>query len=254
MLFDCVVCGIDPGPESVEAARQAARLAAPNGRLVLVAIVETEVAVHAGWAAGEVLDQLKNDSAKALETVTGELQAERPVEARLLEGAAPARFVETLKAEGATLAVVGTHGHSRVGGILLGSFSTTVLHDAPCAVLVTRPAATPETFPSRIVAGTDGSNEGETACAIAAALRDRFGATLEIVTSTSGKAVDVDAVTAAHPEATIDDRKPVDAMVQRSDDADLLVVGSRGLHGLRALGSVSERIAHEARCSVLVVR
>jgi nucleotide-binding universal stress UspA family protein len=31
-------------------------------------------------------------------------------------------------------------------------------------------------------------------------------------------------------------------------------VGSRGLHGLRALGSVSERVAHDASCSVLVVR
>jgi nucleotide-binding universal stress UspA family protein len=254
MLFDCVVCGVDPGPESAEAARQAALLAAPNGRLVLVAVVETEVAVHAGWAAGEVLDQLKNDSVKALESATRELEAKRPVEARLLEGSAPARFVETLGNEGATLAVVGTHGHSRVGGILLGSFSTTVLHDAPCAVLVSRPSAATDSFPARIVAGTDGSNEGETACAIAAALRDRFGSTLEIVTSSAGKAVDLAAVTAAHPEAVIDERKPVDALVGRSDDADLLVIGSRGLHGLRALGSVSERIAHEARCSVLVVR
>jgi nucleotide-binding universal stress UspA family protein len=39
-----------------------------------------------------------------------------------------------------------------------------------------------------------------------------------------------------------------------SADADLLVVGSRGLDGFRALGSVSERVAHEASCSVLVVR
>jgi nucleotide-binding universal stress UspA family protein len=35
---------------------------------------------------------------------------------------------------------------------------------------------------------------------------------------------------------------------------DLLIVGNRGLHGLRALGSVSERVAHGARSSVLVVR
>lgn len=37
-------------------------------------------------------------------------------------------------------------------------------------------------------------------------------------------------------------------------EADLVVVGSRGLHGLVGLGSVSERVAHRARCSVLVVR
>lgn len=36
--------------------------------------------------------------------------------------------------------------------------------------------------------------------------------------------------------------------------AHLAVVGSRGLHGVKALGSVSERVAHDAACSVLVVR
>jgi nucleotide-binding universal stress UspA family protein len=38
------------------------------------------------------------------------------------------------------------------------------------------------------------------------------------------------------------------------ESADLVVVGSRGLRGLKALGSVSERVAHQARSSVLVVR
>jgi nucleotide-binding universal stress UspA family protein len=34
----------------------------------------------------------------------------------------------------------------------------------------------------------------------------------------------------------------------------LAVVGSRGLSGVKALGSVSERIAHACECSVLVAR
>ena len=45
-----------------------------------------------------------------------------------------------------------------------------------------------------------------------------------------------------------------DVLVDESHRADLLVVGNRGLHGVRALGSVSERVAHKAPCSVLVVR
>ena len=44
------------------------------------------------------------------------------------------------------------------------------------------------------------------------------------------------------------------AIVSATADADLVVVGSRGLHGLKALGSVSERVAHQARCSTIVVR
>ena len=48
--------------------------------------------------------------------------------------------------------------------------------------------------------------------------------------------------------------EPATALVAAAADADLLVVGSRGLHGFNALGSVSERVAHNARCSVLIVR
>ena len=44
------------------------------------------------------------------------------------------------------------------------------------------------------------------------------------------------------------------ALVGASGIVDLVVVGSRGVHGLKALGSVSERVAHQAECSVLVVR
>jgi nucleotide-binding universal stress UspA family protein len=36
--------------------------------------------------------------------------------------------------------------------------------------------------------------------------------------------------------------------------ADLVAVGSRGLHGLHAVGSVSERVAHEAPCSTPIAR
>ena len=49
-------------------------------------------------------------------------------------------------------------------------------------------------------------------------------------------------------------REPVRAPVGASGIVDLVVVGSRGVHGLKALGSVSERVAHQAECSVLVVR
>jgi nucleotide-binding universal stress UspA family protein len=39
-----------------------------------------------------------------------------------------------------------------------------------------------------------------------------------------------------------------------SADAALVVIGNRGLRGTHALTSVSERVAHEAPCSVLVLR
>jgi nucleotide-binding universal stress UspA family protein len=53
--------------------------------------------------------------------------------------------------------------------------------------------------------------------------------------------------------ATIE-RLPDDGLVEEAERADLLLVGSRGLTGLRALGSTSERVAHQASSSVLLVR
>jgi nucleotide-binding universal stress UspA family protein len=47
---------------------------------------------------------------------------------------------------------------------------------------------------------------------------------------------------------------PIAALVAAAADADLLVLGSRGLRGLKALGSVSERVAHQAHPLVVVVR
>jgi nucleotide-binding universal stress UspA family protein len=49
---------------------------------------------------------------------------------------------------------------------------------------------------------------------------------------------------------------PAQALVQESESADLLVVGSRGHGGFTGvlLGSVSQHCAHHARCPVVIVR
>jgi nucleotide-binding universal stress UspA family protein len=138
--------------------------------------------------------------------------------------------------------------------MLLGSLTTTVLHEAACSVLVAREPASAAVFPSAIVAGCDGSPASEHAVSVAEELASRFGAPLRLVVATGGKGLDPVAVAAAHPAVERHLSKPVDTLVTASEQADLVVVGSRGLHGVRALGSVSERVAHQARCSVLVVR
>ena len=97
----------------------------------------------------------------------------------------------------------------------------------------------------------------ESAAAYVAArqLSERFAAELWPVVAHGGPAVDrqrVDAIVDRRREDSPDE--PVGALVAAAADADLLVVGSRGLHGLKALGSVAERVAHRAGCSVLIVR
>ena len=84
-------------------------------------------------------------------------------------------------------------------------------------------------------------------------LGTRFGADVRIVAAAGGH-TDLDLARRIAADLELLPGKPVDELVVLSDFADLVVVGSRGLKGLRALGSVSERVAHEARCPVLVVR
>jgi nucleotide-binding universal stress UspA family protein len=50
--------------------------------------------------------------------------------------------------------------------------------------------------------------------------------------------------------------QPADVLVAEAKDAELLVVGSRGLGGFKGLllGSVSQQCAHHAGCPVLIVR
>ena len=131
---------------------------------------------------------------------------------------------------------------------MLGGVSGDLLHGAPCSVLIARQPRDREAFPAAIVCGVDGSSESELALACARELAERFKAILRVVTALRGKTVSL-----APGVEGLDDH-PVDALVAAGASADLVVLGSRGLHGLRALGSVSERVAHQSPCSVLVVR
>ena len=106
-----------------------------------------------------------------------------------------------------------------------------------------------------IAVGGDGSPQSADAAAVATDLAERFGAPLRGIIAAKGKDVDVEAARTALPEVEVDRaRDPVAALTEAARDVDLLVLGNRGLHGIRALGSVSERVAHRAACSVLVVR
>jgi nucleotide-binding universal stress UspA family protein len=60
------------------------------------------------------------------------------VEKDVLFGSPDSRIVETAEEWKADLIVVGSHGYSRWERLLLGSVSSSVVHHAPCSVLVVR--------------------------------------------------------------------------------------------------------------------
>ncbi len=251
-VFERIVCGVDETPASLEAVGRAARLRAPGGTLHLIGVVYLAGAAAAGWSSTRVADELERGAREALDRASK--LAGPDATSQLVNGPVEKSILAELERERATLVAVGTHGRRRATGILLGGVATTMLHEARCSVLVARPTPKPELFPQSVVVGVDGSPASLDAAAVAGEIRDRFGASLRAVVATGGKPVDTDRLAGSGLDPQLDEREPVDALVAASADADLLVVGSRGLHGLRALGSVSERVAHRARCSVLVVR
>jgi nucleotide-binding universal stress UspA family protein len=250
-VFDRVLCGVDASPQGLLAARQADMLQGDRGSLTLVAALDQSVTVHAGWMAMSAASGLRADTEAALSAA----EAEAPgATCRLVEGRAEQVLLSEADRLDATLIAVGTHGISRPVGIALGTVTTLMLHEAPCSVLVARERPPDVEVPHSIVVGVDGSPESAVAVHVATALAERLGIETRLYAVRESKHFDQSAVDLISEDVRFEDGKPVEMLIGAVEASDLLVVGSRGLHGIRALGSVSERVAHKAPCSVLVVR
>jgi nucleotide-binding universal stress UspA family protein len=229
--FQTIVVGADGSDASMAALAQARALLAEGGTLSAVTVCEERLAIHAGFGAGVAAKQLHREAEAAHEAAAAALAGVPGANARLVHGLAPDRLLAEATAGGADLLAVGAHGHGRAAGILVESVATTAVRLSPAAVLLARadrPAG------SGVVVGTDGSPPSLRAIEVAQAIAAERDVSLREVEAPRGRAVGT--------------------LLAAAADAGLLVVGSRGLQGLRALGSVSARVAHRARCSVLVVR
>ena len=137
-----------------------------------------------------------------------------------------------------------------------------------------------------IVVGTDGSETSKRAVAEAARLAEAMGSTVHVVSAFEplrgarivGAPEGAAKVWAVRPDARVQSiieeavaairlRKvevkphtvtgdPADALLEvaHEHDADLIVVGNQGMHGVgRVLGSVPNKVSHRAPCHVLIV-
>ena len=249
-VFERILCGVDGAPASLAAVRAASRLQLREGSLRFVAATNIAKAAQAGMTATHAARQLQDEAEAAL------------AEARALVPSAPGKLVvgdpatallREVESDETTLVVVGSHGHRRATAMVLGTVALALLRDAPCSVLIARDVTEPETWPRAVVVGVDGSPESAAALTVAREIAGRLGASVGAVASTADH-FDPELAAAIAPELQEHSEGAVTALVAASESADLILVGSRGLHGLKALGSVSERVAHQARSSVLVVR
>lgn len=255
-VFERIVVGIDGSAQALEAARQAAILADAEGTLTALAAWSLLPPVVVPFAPQTPLLDVEQERGSAeahVAEAAAVAAASHRCRTRTVQGPGWQGLLDEIAREYATLVAVGAHGSGRFAGLVAGSTATELIHRAPCSVLVAR--GTPERFPGRIVVGVDGTPQSARAYATAEVLAARFDVELWPVVAHGRDEVDRDRVDAilGHRREDSPDR-PTRALVAASTEADLLVVGSRGLHGVRSLGSVSERVAHQARCSTLIVR
>src|SRR5580765_156007 len=252
-----VLVGIDGSQQALEAARQAALLQDVDGQLTLLSVWDVLPP-----SLGGPTTERRYDVEETLHRATAEkaLCAARDYVApytaatgKLVRGTPVAELLAEIDRDEDTLISVGSSGTGLLLGIVEGAVATELIHRSPASVLVVRQAK--DGFPRRIVVGVDGSVESAAAYAAAHYLAERFDAELHPLVAWGGKGIN-ERLVAAITDGEHEDRHeaPAHALTEAAKRADLVVVGSRGLHGLRALGSVSERVAHGASCTTLLVR
>ena len=186
----------------------------------------------------------------------------------------------------ASLLVLGARGLGGFKGLLLGSVSQHCLHHAssPVAIVRTPPAPrTSEVEMEQIIVGVDGSQPSREALRWAADEARLRQASLQVIMTWHTPFVGGHPYVGPAFEPSVferDARKTLDELVDAVDttgipqvdriltlgdaaaslltaskDADLLVVGSRGLGGFAGLllGSVSHHLAHHATCPLVII-
>jgi nucleotide-binding universal stress UspA family protein len=260
-VFRSIICGVNGTRGSQEAARQAAVLAGSRGSLCYFAVTyEAGVGATASAVLGHAHGERAASDARRRARELGV-----KAEAFTLH-ASPATDVLLRRAADHDLLVLGAGFGSRATGIILGRTATAAVHRSPVPVLLTRRPPRDAEFPKRILVSADGKPQADEALRLAAAIAAEHGAQVAVVAPATQRpserhvlAEELAALAGARgvEAVVIEGHAPAHAAICAaavSFGASLIIVGSRGLTGARALGSVSERVAHEANCSVLVVR
>ncbi len=164
------------------------------------------------------------------------------------------------------LIVVGSHGHSLLGGrLILGSVSQRVLYEARCSVRVARCWQEKRQGPVRIVVGFNGSQDSEVAVDAVASREWPAGSEARLITAHPQLSSEAGEVAAEKlrkagltTSETSKDGDAAHVLMEEAEEwsADSIFVGTRDVHGFQHLlhGSISSAVAEKARCSVEVAR
>ena len=281
-----VVVAMDGSASALNAARWGAAEAVARGRGLTLAHALIPPVMGGGFSIGlpprlDILDTMREEAIAELAKIADGLECD-DVTIEIQIGSASALMLQA--SETADLIVLGSRGHGGFKGLLVGSVGTQVASHAQCPTVVLRDR--PREAANQVIVGIDGSPHSMAAIAFAFDEASRHGWDLiaihawdvpayDLIITPQGAipfpladVADSEIRLAAEvlagfrtdfPDVAVQERlvraPAVQALLEASTDAALLVVGTRG-HGAAVgavLGSVSNGLLHRATVPVAVV-
>jgi nucleotide-binding universal stress UspA family protein len=281
-----ILIAVDPTRPDRESVVLGAAIASAMGAPVAVAAVYHHERLPT--RSGAVIDSFDRERRDEAVTVVNEVAAglDMNAETHVIGAPSRARGLQDLAEKLApAILVLGSTHRGRVGRVLIGGTAEHLLHGAPCPVAVApRGLEAGAVTLRRIGVGFLETDDGHEALRGAVALARGLGATLRLLavdeqppyTSSAvapgygspqlehmvreERRADLERAAAAVPggvvaESVLLDRSAASALIEASEDLDLLVCGSRGygVVGRVLLGSVSRHLVRSAACPVIVV-
>jgi len=267
-IFADLLCAIRGKEGGYAAVEQAAALAGAEGRLTLLAVTSYRSGgSHRGPAIGparaaEILGRAEGIAREVGVPFTSEVDP----------GSPPSRVILDWSARYDLLAL-GAPASSWPGTWLSVGVGNKAIEGFTTPLLVARPLAAERRFTDRMVVASDGLEASQAVVDLAARLAHANGSNVTLVHALGREtplkrghsraqegALEEQGETlkrtlaSGTSEVLVEPGRAADVIksAAAAADASLVVMGSRRLDGLRAMGSVSRRVVHQARCSVLL--
>jgi nucleotide-binding universal stress UspA family protein len=286
MTYERIVVGTDGSAGSLAATEWTARVAGGCGAEVTIVHAVAPLLEHMFSIPPLESDELVSLVSSELAGPWAEPLRASGVEfeAQLVEDYAAAALISSVRRKKASLLVVGRHGHTRWAPHAMGGVVHKVLHDAACPVVI---VPTPEEGVVAddlmdVVVGVDGSVSslaaldwairhaqmlGTSVRAVSAVHIQAGGDVVWLAPTDEEKAIETadDALgrilesKAAETDVELTMRitlgHPGESLVEQSEKAALVVLGSRGLGSVASLlvGSTSHFVATRSHCPTVIV-
>ena len=191
MAFDHILFPVDFSEPGKELKKQVESLAGRfSSRVTLLHVVEIPASWYGTCEAAcfdvKWLESLKDEATRRLRDYLIKLPEER-VQRVVAEGDAAWNITEWAREHDVDLIVMGTHGYSKMRGLLLGSVTAKVLHDVSCPVWTDALAnlcdGSPDARFSNIVCALELTDEAIPLLCFARKLAKDFGANVSLVHS-----------------------------------------------------------------------